>query len=140
MGWLDDVLQGIPLNSVLRERISLAEEKFRSLELENEKLKQQNAVLTAENISLNERLLAREAVRAFVERRGVLWKKEEDGNWLPCCPRCQVALSPVPPWLPDTLRCSACKFHAPFHPSEIEKIAASLRASGKNDLQLSCSC
>jgi hypothetical protein len=60
MGWLmdsvKDVLQGIPAASVLRERLLLAEDRFKDLEAENKKLQEQLAVLTRENDSLKRQI------------------------------------------------------------------------------------
>jgi hypothetical protein len=50
MGWLmdsvNDVLQGKPAASILRERLLLAEDRFKDLETENKKLQKQIAALT----------------------------------------------------------------------------------------------
>ena len=59
MGWLSDLLQGVqsvPLNSVLRERVLLAEQKFKDLESENKELTERVAALTAENASLRQQV------------------------------------------------------------------------------------
>src|SRR5438874_1465726 len=52
MGWLMEMLQGIPLNAVLRERVTLAEQKYKDLESENKKLKEQVETLASELASL----------------------------------------------------------------------------------------
>jgi hypothetical protein len=126
MSWWTDLLQGIPLNAVLKERLALAEQKFNALEKENKELRGQVEALTAENASLKEERDSLRTEEEFVERRGVAWKKEPDGHYLPCCPKCKTALSKIPPWKPDTLKCSSCKFVAPFHPREVAEIAKSL--------------
>src|SRR6516165_11320323 len=60
MGWLmdslKDVLQGIPTASILRERLLLAEDRFKVLEAENKKLQEQVAALTGENEDLKRQI------------------------------------------------------------------------------------
>ncbi len=126
MPWLSDLLQGVPLNSVLRERVALAEQKFKDIEAENKSLKERVSALTAENDTYRKLIAQQRADSQFVERRGVLWKREDDGHYLPCCPRCKTALTPMPPWSHDFLDCTVCKFKAPFHPNEVKQIAATL--------------
>lgn len=48
MKWLWDLFEGIQVNAVLREKISLAEQKFKDMERENKNLKEQVAALTSE--------------------------------------------------------------------------------------------
>jgi hypothetical protein len=52
MGWFSDFLQGIPVNAALREQLKLAEQRFKDMEDENARLKEQVASLTAENEDL----------------------------------------------------------------------------------------
>lgn len=47
-----DLLQGLQTNPVLRERVALAEQKFKDMEAENKALKDTVAALTAENAKL----------------------------------------------------------------------------------------
>jgi hypothetical protein len=56
LNWLESWLKGIPLNEVLKERLALAEQKFKDLQSENEKLKGEAATLTAENAALKQQL------------------------------------------------------------------------------------
>jgi hypothetical protein len=56
MGWFMDLLQGVPLNAVLKERVALAEQKFNDLEERNKQLQEQVVALTAENASLKNKL------------------------------------------------------------------------------------
>jgi hypothetical protein len=61
MGWLmdsvKDLLQGIPAASILRERLLLAEDRFKDLEAENQKLQQRIAALARENEDLKRQLI-----------------------------------------------------------------------------------
>ncbi|HYT92781.1 MAG TPA: hypothetical protein VEL76_28955 [Gemmataceae bacterium] len=52
MGLVSDFFQGIPLNAVLKERVTLAEQKVKDMEAETRKLKEQVAALTTENEQL----------------------------------------------------------------------------------------
>jgi hypothetical protein len=56
MGWLTDLLQGIPLNAVLREKLNTAEKKFTDLEEENNRLNERVAALTKENEELKRQI------------------------------------------------------------------------------------
>jgi cell division protein FtsB len=58
MKWLWDLFEGIQVNAVLREKISLAEQKFKDMETENKKLKEQITVLTAEVAGLRNQVSA----------------------------------------------------------------------------------
>ena len=48
MGWITDsvkdLVQGLPVASVLRERLALADDKYKALEAENRKLKDENSI------------------------------------------------------------------------------------------------
>ncbi len=52
MGWLTDSLKAIPVSALLGEWLALAEQKFKDIQSENAKLKEQVAALTVENESL----------------------------------------------------------------------------------------
>src|SRR5262249_10309329 len=56
MGWLTDLLQGLPVNPVLRERLALAEQKFKDMEAENKRLKEEVATLAEENEGLKQQI------------------------------------------------------------------------------------
>lgn len=126
MNLLTDILKEIPTSGVLRERVALAEQKYESLERENETLKKENAKLKGEL----------EAVRrkvpnpAFVEARGVLFKRRENGGYEPdpYCPECQRVMTCYEPTVvPAT--CDRCKITAPFRQHQIPQIIAELRAT-----------
>ena len=126
MGWFTDLLQGIPLNAVLKEKIGLFEQKYKDLEAEKNKLELQVATLAAENAALKQQIAEKDHSPAFVEYRGVLWKKDLDGQYMPCCPKCKSHLVQIPPGSGDILRCKPCRFDAPFHPDQINYLAQSL--------------
>jgi hypothetical protein len=56
MGWLNDWLQGIPRNAVLKERIAFEEKTFKDMKAENKQLKEAVATLTAENEELKRQI------------------------------------------------------------------------------------
>ena len=73
MAWLSDLLQGIPLNAVLKERVALAEQKFKDQEGEMNKLKAQVATLAADNEALRKQIKdARIAVPAPKEQPEIM--------------------------------------------------------------------
>ncbi|MET4601084.1 DNA-binding MarR family transcriptional regulator [Bradyrhizobium sp. JR4.1] len=52
MGWLQDLLQEVPLSGVMRERVKLAEERYAAASEQVEILKQRVALLEKENAEL----------------------------------------------------------------------------------------
>jgi hypothetical protein len=52
MGWLQDLLQEVPLSGVLRERVQLAEQKYSRAMAELEECKQRLISIERENESL----------------------------------------------------------------------------------------
>jgi DNA-binding MarR family transcriptional regulator len=59
MGWLQDLLREVPLSSVLKERVALAEEKYDLATKEIEFLKQRIGVLEDENAKLRAQIILR---------------------------------------------------------------------------------
>jgi hypothetical protein len=89
MGWLSELLQGIPLNAVLKERVALAEQKFKDTEAENKQLKEKVATLTTEIEELKRRItkapVAIEAPKETPTLKDGLYYKGDDG---PFCTGC----------------------------------------------------
>ena len=56
MGWLQELLKEVPLSSVLKERVALAEEKYERAIREIEDFKRQIAVLESENANLRSQI------------------------------------------------------------------------------------
>jgi hypothetical protein len=90
MSWLSDLLQGIPLNAVLKERVALAEQKFKDIEAENRALKERIAVLIAENDTLKRELEGKQAAEmAAAKRPTIKWGCYQfDGEQGLYCPAC----------------------------------------------------
>jgi FtsZ-binding cell division protein ZapB len=126
MVFIDSLLQGIPINAVLREKLDLVKQKYNELEIENQKLNEHVSALKTENGDLKKQLAAFQVEQKFIQQEGVLWKKEPNGKYLPYCPICKTVLSPIPPQRPDFLTCTQCNFDAPFHPNQVSNITASL--------------
>src|SRR5687767_12006838 len=88
MGWFNDLLQGIPLNAVLKERVALAEQKFKDMEQEKKRLEEKVAARESENADLKQRLSA-SAAHSAAEKPKVKWGCyvfEGDTNLY--CPAC----------------------------------------------------
>ncbi|MGN6287226.1 MAG: hypothetical protein ACTHM2_18920 [Afipia sp.] len=56
MGWIEDILKEVPLSSVLKERVSLAEQKYALAVEENALLKQRVRHLEEENSILKQQI------------------------------------------------------------------------------------
>ncbi|MGO9019117.1 MAG: hypothetical protein ACLQVJ_12300 [Syntrophobacteraceae bacterium] len=52
MGWFTDLIKDVPVSAVVKERLALAEDRFRAIEEENKKLKRRIAALEEENKGL----------------------------------------------------------------------------------------
>lgn len=122
MGWLTDLLKEYPALNVARERLALADAKYELLERENGTLKLEIARLKGELEALRRTAPSTE----WVEARGVLFKRRADGTFEPdaYCPECKRALNALESFMP--LRCSKCKYLAPFKAPELAGIIASL--------------
>jgi hypothetical protein len=74
MGWLTDLLQGIPLNPTLRERVELAEQKSLMMEAENKRLQSQVEALTILNDRLTKQVAEHDAAQVReTEQKGVMY-------------------------------------------------------------------
>jgi hypothetical protein len=122
MAWLLDIFKEVPLSAVLKERLAQADERLKRAEEENVTLREQVDKLTAAVASLK-------GSQRFITRNGVKWA-DDGGGFRSYCPTCELALSGIPASNPDVLKCSKCKFRAPFHPLEEPVIAASLSTPG----------
>ena len=134
MSWLTDLLQGIPINPVLREKLALAESRIKLTENENASLKADNDRLRIENKALKSQVEASALSLEDTEERGVLWKKRMNGSFhpQPYCPLCKLAMTKYSAYIiagcePDyKFRCQKCKFVSDVHEKEAPEIIASL--------------
>ena len=112
MAWVADLLQGVPLSSVLKERVALAEDRARAIEEENRQLRDEVTAWKTKCEQLQRQLRSEAAAEACVKSGGVLWKKEADGQFEPApyCPNCETPMHAFPPmgrgmlWI-----CSPCQ-------------------------------
>jgi predicted nuclease with TOPRIM domain len=89
MSWLSELLQGVPLNAVLRERVALAEQKFKEIEQDKKKLEEKVSALEAENADLKQKIAAA-ADQASREKPKFKWgcyvfEGEPDRLYCPAC-------------------------------------------------------
>ncbi len=112
--------------AILKERLSLAADQFKKLEEENGLLKHEKASLEDELGRLRTQLKATLIPQEFVESRGVLFKRLNDGKIAPdaYCPTCKTVLFSLQGVLP--LNCSKCGFAAHLTGKEIPKVIAGL--------------
>ena len=117
MGWLTELIKDVPTVAVARERMALAEDKFRTLETENLQLRDQLQRVTAQCTELREKLEASSREEEFVKQSGLLWLKQANGHFedAPYCPKCQTVMHAFPPvghrmlWM-----CSPCQLSVNF--------------------------
>jgi len=88
-------------------------------------------VQVASQLGMQENALedkTRPSLDPFVERHGVLWKRESSGRYedLTYCPSCKLAMIEFPPGSNEMLLCSKCNFVAPFRPNELKSILSKL--------------
>jgi FtsZ-binding cell division protein ZapB len=144
MGWITDIadlVKGLPVSAVLKERLALAQDRFDQLQREADQLKneavrlgqevqrlqQENDALRSEAAELKKRL-EEPAALGLVMHRGVYWKRKPAGGYedVPYCPDCKGVMAKIPPWGPDTIRCKKCSRVAPFHPREVSEVIAEM--------------
>jgi hypothetical protein len=129
MGWLFELLKDVPLSVVLRERVQLAEDKVKKLQMERDEARSEVERLTREIEAINKRFDEQKiSEKEFVSFKGVKWKRKPSGELeqVPYCPSCSLVLHPVPQFglLPrDFLKCYCCSFRSPFKLSELDRIA-----------------
>src|SRR4051812_43244166 len=85
-----DLLASIPVNAVLRERVTEIKTRCEALEQKVIDLEKQNCRLVQENAELNGKLLAKGSPEQWINSRGVRFKKTAKGGIEPdaYCARC----------------------------------------------------
>ncbi len=123
MGWIDEMLVGVPVNAVLRERLTLEAEKRGATLEENIALKSENAALRSENEVLKSQVVN---LRQEIQRRDdVIQKKETHGQHLEeAIEKLLVALSAGGELQADQLAqaLGIGEQLATFHLNEMEKV------------------
>src|SRR5215470_17359066 len=114
MSWWTDLLQDIPLTAVLKERLALAEQKFKDMEAENKKLKEQAAALREENDALKRRIAdAPMAIATPKEEPQIKWgcyyfNGDESKLYCPRCYETQNKKHPTARMGVKARQCTVC--------------------------------
>ena len=124
MDWLAELLKEFPSLSVAKERLQYWQDKYNTLESENDRLRRENEQLDKDNAKLKSQVETLQTSEGFVESEGVLWKRKPNGEYEknPYCPICKLVMSPSPPMVPIHISCLKCSFTAPFRPDKVEAI------------------
>ena len=111
MTWLTDLLKEIPLSAVLKERVALAEQKFKDMEAETKGLKE----LVTELRQQNERLAAQLEVYVTKEKskptlEGQFYKfAGEEGHFCMTCYDTKGEKVRTASPIPHVRKCPICK-------------------------------
>ena len=105
MGFLDSLEKLINEHGsavILKERITLANDKYAALESENKVLRSENDALRhdieklgQQNRTFEERISNVSSLQNYINESGALFKKTQDGTYdkTPYCPACQTAMA-----------------------------------------------
>jgi len=128
MEWLDEILRDYPETAAAKDRLKYWQDRYNTIEKENEKLRQEVDRLRRENIDLQNQIERQLKTAGFIESEGVLWKRKPNGTYErnPYCPICKVVMTPSPPMLPTVISCIKCSFTAPFIPDNLNEIISEL--------------
>jgi hypothetical protein len=132
MGWFTDLLGGIPVNVVLRERQALLVDRVQALTKEKVDLEQKLGEALAELAEAKGKLDAQieAATKEMVEESGALFKRKPGGGYheVVYCPKCGFSVAAVGFFLTD-YTCS-CGWRADFTKDQLADVMARLP---KND-------
>ena len=114
-------------SEILRERLALLRDQTQALEKENVELKKSVTDLEDRNRNLAAQLKAQARSEEFVERRGVLFKRNPAGGYHEAvyCPICYSTLGTIHPELPYACR-KSCGFIFDINRAEMLRILADL--------------
>jgi hypothetical protein len=121
-----NILAGIPVNSVLRERVELLKDLYVAKEKEVEDLKQELAQVKKDHKEALKQLADQSKTEQFVEHRGAYFKKNADGEFEKTvyCPKCKQSTF----YRMNMFNCTACHWHSPFNESELSSIISKLNS------------
>ena len=131
MSRLNDLLNKHPELESVRAALADWQAELERLREARVKLQNENESLREQIADLNTRLRAvRDVPEGYIEGHGVLWRIAADGSIerLAYCPRCKLVMTPFPSGYPEHIICTACKYKAPFHPTEFDAVAREVRA------------
>ena len=99
MGFLSDLLSGLPVNTVLRERLALLENELKNCAEEKFELEKELAEALAELAKTKRQLHAEReaAAQEMTEEMGALFKRRPGGGYFDVvfCPRCRLSIAPA---------------------------------------------
>lgn len=111
MSLLSEILQGIPLNAVLKEKVELIQRQYADLELENQRLRDQISALKIENKDLKCEIsqLKSQEMRKPTIKWGCYKFEGEEGLFCVKCFETQKRKSPTSHVNSSTRRCLVCE-------------------------------
>lgn len=122
----NDLLTGIPVNAVLRERINLFKDKLQILEEQKAHLIEELNSLRQSLAEAKKQLAAYAVTEQYLEHRGAAFKRKAGGGFHAAvyCPACHVSTAPFPPGA--EYNCSRCNWHSQFVEADLGKILKEL--------------
>lgn len=129
MGIVDDLLKGLPVNPVLRERIEEMHSTINSLTKENAALKKENTDLIAKNTELMQQLSKQKASASnFTETRGLKIKNIPAGGYdetVAYCFHCEFPLHSSSRMA--KLECSKCGYRSAIQARHLSVVISELK-------------
>ncbi|MFA6716993.1 MAG: hypothetical protein WCS27_16555 [Victivallaceae bacterium] len=122
-----EILSGIPINSVLRERIELLKEIYVLKEKEIDELRKKLTQSEKEREHLLKQLTEQSETKQFVEYLGAYFKKNHKGEFeqVVYCPKCKLSTFDAI----NAFNCPECHWRSPFESYELPKIIKELNDS-----------
>ena len=116
MGFITDIVKGLPIAAVQEAKIAAFEKKFAELEAENKQLRLDNERM---------KKLLEEEVRVA---RGVEFRRGQrtGGRWLPFCPKCGLPVEEDHGRRNLPVQCSSCDWYVQLQMRELSSIIAGL--------------
>ena len=137
IGLLSEIIKGLPVNSVLRMKLSEYEAEVKRLVEANRELEAKLAEAEHQKIELIKQIEETERLRSeYVEVHGMNFRRLESGSYseTPCCVNRSCHNTPMS-YLPDMMGgiavCSVCKYKVMIRPEEMNRILKQLQTSTK---------
>jgi ribosomal protein L37AE/L43A len=129
MGIVDDFLKGLPVNPVLREKVSEMNSTIDRLTETNASLEKENSDLVAENAKLRQQFSEQKASASeFTDTRGLKIKKLPTGGYVETvayCPHCYSPLSSSHRM--KVLECSKCGYKTSIQARHLSIVVSELK-------------
>lgn len=115
-----EILSGIPVNAVLRERLELLKELYVLKEKEVEQLSKKSEQQEQEIQRLHKELAAKAESEQFISHKGACFKKDHTGKFekIVYCPKCRQSTFDFM----HMFNCGTCHWHSPFKSYELQAI------------------